>query len=64
MQFCRIFQCRVGFVFLVVIDQTKRVVEVCDLADIKFIDIATRSGGNIATAIEVAHGHQGRGGSQ
>ena len=64
MQFCRILQRGVGFVFLVVIDQTKRVVEVSNLADVEFIDIATRSGGNIATAIEVAHGHQGRGGSQ
>ena len=64
MQFCRIFQRGVGFVFLVVIDQTKRVVEVGDLADVEFMNIATRSGGNIATPIEVTHGHQGRGGSQ
>ncbi len=64
MQFRRIFQRGVGFVFLVVINKTKRVVQVGDLANVEFIDIATRSGGDIATPVKVAHGHQGRGGSK
>jgi phosphoribosylaminoimidazole (AIR) synthetase len=52
MQFRRIFQRGVGFVFFVVIDQTKRVVQVGDLANVQFIDIATRSGGDIATPLK------------
>jgi hypothetical protein len=59
MQLCRIFQRGVGFVFLIVIDQTKRVVQVGDLANVQFIDVATRSGSDIATPVKVAHGHQG-----
>lgn len=59
MQFRRIFQRGVGFVFLVVVDQTKRIVQVGDLADIQFINVATRSGGDIATPVEIADGHQG-----
>ncbi len=34
-----------------------------DLANVEFIDITTRSGGDIATSVKVAHGHQGTGGS-
>ena len=62
MQLRRIFQRGVGFVFFVVIDQTKRVVQVGDLANVQLIDIATRSSGDVATPVKVAHGHQGTGG--
>ena len=62
MQLARVFQGRVGFVFLVVIDQAKRVVQVRYLTNVEFIDIPARAGGNIATSVKVAHGHQGIGG--
>lgn len=61
MQLRRIFQCGVGFVFFVIVDKAKRIVQVGDLADIKRIDIAAGSGSDITTAVEVAHGHQGSG---
>lgn len=58
MQLARVFQGRVGFVFLVVIDQTKRVVEMGDLAYVQFINIAAGTGSDVAAAVKVADGHQ------
>ncbi|MNC82988.1 hypothetical protein D3C75_1367490 [compost metagenome] len=49
-----IFQRGIGFIFLVVIDQTKRVVEVSYLTHIQGVNIASRPGGDIPTPVKIS----------
>ena len=55
-----VFQRRIGFVFLAVVDQTERIVEVGDLRDVQLVDVATGAGGDVAAAVEVADGEISR----
>jgi hypothetical protein len=48
----RILQGRIGLVFFIVIDKTKRVVEMGDLPDVQLIDIAARPGSDVAAAVK------------
>ena len=58
MQLAWIFQGGVGFVFFIVVNQTKRVVEMGNLAYVQFINIAAGTGSDVAAAVKVADGHQ------
>ena len=55
-----VFQRRIGFVFLAVVDQPERIVEVGDLRDVQLVDVATGTGSDVAAAVEVADGEISR----
>jgi len=56
MQPSRIFQRRIVFLFLVVVNQAERVVEVGDLGDIQLVDIATGAGSDVAATVKLTDG--------